>query len=108
MVFQRNRDGRSRLENRLVENGDDTHRVIHRVVTVLNQFDTAGGHLDRTSGHIHGTEVNLGTRRCRIFSLEAEFVLLGYLFGHGERGVVKLVEAVAVGHGLVAQLGCQP
>ena len=90
------------VDNSLIGNGDDTHGVVDGIVRVLGKGNAACGDNNRASRHIHGVEPNLRAARGLIFAAEYEFVLVGELACHHQRGVIELRIAVLLGKYRVA------
>ena len=53
LVLQLHIDVRPALEDRRVQDRHGSHRVVHRVIYVLNQSRAAGGYCHATSRHVH-------------------------------------------------------
>ena len=99
LVFERHVDALTGIDDALVGDGDDAHGIIDGVVAVFGQHHSAGGHHNRSAGHVHCIESDLRTCRCLIFADEHEFVFVGKLTGHDECGVVEfLIDIVAGKH----------
>ena len=87
--FHRTRNGRTRVEDTLVQ---DLHRagiVVHGVVCALRQQLTAGAHHHTPLGNAGCVELNFVRLRRLELTRDAEFVVFGNLFCHG---VCRIVE----------------
>ena len=92
----------TRVDDALVGDGDDTHRIIDGIVGVLGQAHAAGHHHYRAAGHVHGVEAYLRAGGCLIGAGEDKLVLVGKLAGDYQRGVVQLfVDIFLRQHGVV-------
>ncbi len=99
LILQSDTDIGTRINDALVGDGDDTHGIIHCIVTVLGEHNATGHNHHRPSRNIHGVEPDCGSAGCLIFSAERELVLVGELACHHESGVVKLVIDIILGDG---------
>ena len=103
LVFEADTHVGATLYDALVEYGHHTHCVIDRIVGVLDQSRASRSDSHRASCHIHCTEVDLCSTRCRVFTFQAEFVLLCYLLSLCQCAVIELLIAVSVGKGIAAE-----
>ena len=104
LVLERDADGGTRLDNALVQDGNDTHGVVDNVVGVLDQRHTAGRDHHRTAGHVHGVQTDFGARRGLVLTGHDKLVLLGDLLGDGECRVVEFLVDIFLGDGGIAYL----
>ena len=83
LVFEADAYVGAAFDDALVEYGHHAHGVINGIVGVFDKSRSASSHVYRASCHIHRTEIDFGSARCRIFSLQTELVLLCYLLSLG-------------------------
>ena len=107
VAFERHVDGRSRVDDALVENRHLARAVVHGVVAAFAERHTARGHHDRALRHVLRTERNHIGRSASELSRQHEFVLLGDLLGDGHRRVVEFGEGVSLGFLVADSLGNQ-
>ena len=87
--FHRARNGRTRIEDALVQNLHRAGIVVHRVVRSLRQQLSAGAHHHTPLGNAGGVELNFVRLRRLELTRDPEFVVFGNLFRHG---VCRIVE----------------
>ena len=87
--FHRTRNGRTRVEDTLVQNLHRAGIVVHGVVCALRQQLTAGAHHHTPLGNAGCVELNFVRLRRLELTRDAEFVVFGNLFRHGVRRIVE-------------------
>ena len=101
LIFERHINRCPRSQNRLVENGYRSHRVIDRVIDIFRQCGTTGCNYHRSARHIHGAQLNLAARTRLIFTRQAKFIFLGQFAGYHQRRIVQLLKHIFIGYGIV-------
>ena len=96
LAFERDVNIGARVDDVLVEDGHLTRVVVHGVVASLGQGHAASRHHHRSLRHVVGAQRDDVGRGAAILSDEHVLVLLGYLLGHGLRGVIELGEGILV------------
>ena len=104
LIFQFHVHVRSRLQDRLIQYRHHTHRVIHRVIHILNQCRTAGCHHHTSAWHIHRIQTNLITRRTFVFTDQRKLILLRVLLCVHQGRVVQFLEHISVRYRRIAYL----
>ena len=66
----------TRFENGLVENGNRSHCIVHRIVHVLYQCRTAGSNSNTPTWHIHCIQSYLAAACAFVFTCQMELVFL--------------------------------
>ena len=96
------------FDDRLIEYGDSSHHVIHRVVHIFYKRFTSGSHHHRSSRYIHGIQADFRTgSRAFVPPYQREFVFFAEFLSHYQRGVVQLLIHVFISYGIVAYFGAQ-
>ena len=96
LAFERDVDIGACVDDVLVEDGHLTRVVVHGVVASLGQGHAACRHHHRSLRHVVGAQRDDVGRGSAILSDEHVLVLLGYLLGHGLRGVIEFGEGILV------------
>ena len=107
LVFKSDADIGPGVDYALVGDGNNTHRIVDRIVAVFCQGDTSGCDDYRTTGNIHRVQSDCRASRRHIFSDERELVFVGKLPCDHKSRVVKLSVNVIFGDGFVADLFSQ-
>ena len=99
-------DGRAGSQDALVDDGHHTHIVVDSVIDILDQLDTASGHLHRLGGTA-AREMEFRSVRRSVATLDVVLVLVGDLLRHGLRHRVQRIEGILVGQLRIVQHGTQ-
>ena len=94
LVLQFNVNLRAALNDTLVKDGHRSHRIIDRIIDILHQRRTAGGHGHTTARNVHRVQTNLAAAGAFELTHKFELVLLGHLLGVHQRRVVQLLERI--------------
>ena len=85
---------RAALNDTLVKDGHRSHRIIDRIIDILHQRRTAGGHGHTSSRNVHRVQTDLAAAGAFELTHKFELVLLGHLLGVHQRRVVQLLERI--------------
>ena len=96
VYLRRDLNRRSGSQDALVDDRHHTHVVVDGVVDIFRQLHTAGCHLHRF-GRTAAREVEFGTIRRTVTTLNVVLVLVGDLLRHRLRHRVQRIESVFVG-----------
>ena len=107
VAFERHVDGRSSVDDALVENRHLARAVVHGVVAAFAERHTACRHHDRALRHVLRTERNHVGRSSSELSRQHELVLFGDLLRDGHRRVVEFGEGISLRFFVADSLGSQ-
>ena len=98
VALQGNIHRSSGIDDALVQDGDLSGIIIHRIVGTFIERLTTGCHDHRALRHVIGTQRNHVGIRASELSHKDELVFLGHLLGCGLRGVIEFRESIFLSH----------
>ena len=105
--FDRALNGRSSIEDTLVEDAYDTGTVVYGVVTAFGEDLSAGGHDHTSLWYAGSVEDNLVALCSFIATFDDKLVVLCHLFGNGARRIVEFGVSKIARHISISDDICQ-